>query len=123
MISLSDANHTSVLLENSDIEAIRRKVAKLLGIKGGRTSECKTRSPKVLTEVQELKNTLAVARRLPRQWVKIDVMVLRAFFKEARATDRERAKEALKEKAVTPLLSKIAKLTPEERALLLASLQ
>ena len=65
-ISLNDTNHTIITLENSDIESIRRKIAKLLGLKSSNSE------------------------RKPR--------------------------------AVDPLLSKIARLTPEERALLLAAL-
>ena len=122
-ISLNDANHTSTELINSDIESIRRKVAKLIGLKN--TSERKPRAVKERTKVEELKNILAVARRVRSScnWIDINTKNLRTAFKAARETDRERAKEALKEKAVSPLLAKIEKLSPEERALLLASLQ
>ena len=120
-ISLNDTNHTSTELNNSDIESVRRKIAKLIGLKN--TSERKPRAVKEQSEVEKLRQALAVARRLPSQWVKIDTTVLRAFFSEARQTDRENARKALQARAVAPLLEKVAKLTPEERALLLASLQ
>ena len=126
-ISLKDANNTSTTLENSDIESIRRKVSKLLGLKN--TSERKPRAPKEQSEVEKLRQNLAVARRLcpynifANSWLIIDAPALRKHFKAARKADRARAKEALKEKAVNPLLAKIEKLSPEERALLLASLQ
>ena len=120
-ISLNDTNHTSIELNNSDIEAIRRKVSKLLGLKT--TSERKPRALKGQTEVEKLRQNLAVARRLPKQWCRIDAVTLRAFFKEARKFDREKAKKALQARAITPILERVAKLSPEERALLLASLQ
>ena len=117
-------NDTTKLIENADVEKVRRVVASLCELTtSGRTSGRKPRTPKEQTEVDKLRQSLAVARRLPKQWVKIDTTILRAFFKEARQIDREKAREALKEKAVTPLLAKIEKLSPEERALLLASLQ
>lgn len=75
------------------------------------------------TEVDKLKKSLAVARRLPQQWCKIDTVVLRAFFKDARKIDRENMQKALKARAVAPILERVAKLSAEERALLLASLQ
>ena len=120
-ISLNDANNTSTELFNSDIETIRRKVAKLIGLKN--TTERKPRAVKEQTEVEKLRQNLAVARRLPNMWVKIDTIALRIAFKEAREFDREKAKEALKARAVAPILEKVAKLSAEERALLLASLQ
>lgn len=126
-ISLNDTNHTSTELNNSDIEIIRRKVAKLLGLKN--TSERKPRAPKEQTEVEKLRQSLAVARRLcpfnefSNPWLIINAKALRAHFRLARKADRKKAQEAIKEKAVNPLLAKIEKLTPEERALLLASLQ
>ena len=119
-ISLNDTNHTSIELNNADVEAIRRAVAKLLGLKT--TSERKPRAPKEQTEVEKLRQNLAVARRLPR-WCKIDAVTLRANFKAARNMDRENARKALQARAVTPILERVAKLSPEERALLLASLQ
>ena len=120
-ISLHDANNTSTEMNHSDIETIRRKVSKLLGLKN--TSDRKPRAVKEQTEVNKLRQSLAVARRLPHQWCKIDVVTLRAFFKEAREADRKNAKEALKARAVAPILEKVAKLSDEERALLLSSLQ
>ena len=126
-ISLNDTNHTSTELNNSDIESVRRKVAKLIGLKN--TSERTPRTPKEQTEVNKLRQSLAVARRLcpfnefANPWLIIDAKVLRTYFKLARKEDRKKAQEALKEKAVNPLLAKIEKLSPEERSLLLASLQ
>ena len=127
MVSLNDTNNTSTELNNSDIESIRRKVAKLLGLKS--TSERKPRTPKVNTEVEKLRASLAVARRIcpfnefAKSWLIIDTKILREYFKIARKEDRENARKALQARAVDPLLTKIAKLSPEERALLLASLQ
>ena len=120
-ISLNDANHTSTEIENFDIEAVRRTIARLLGLKN--TSERKPRAPKERTKVEELRQLLAVARRLPKAWVKIDAAAVWKAYQEAKAQDAKKAQDALKEKAVNPLLSKIAKLSAEERALLLASLQ
>lgn len=107
---------------NKDVIGFRASVAKTLGIKNT-AKVTRIRAPKEQSEVEKLRQLLAVARRLPNQWVKIDVITLRAFFKEARDTDRENARKALQARAVDPLLAKIEKLTPEERALLLASLQ
>ena len=111
------------VLENSDIEVIRRKVARLIGLKN--TTARKPRAPKERTKVEELKSTLAVARRVRSSccWVDINANELRTAFKAARDTDRENARKALQARAVDPLLAKIEKLSPEERALLLASLQ
>ena len=111
------------VLENSDIEVVRRKVAKLLGLKN--TTERKPRAPKERTKVEELKSTLAVARRVHSSccWVDINANKLRTAFKAARDTDRENARKALQARAVDPLLAKIERLSPEERALLIASLQ
>ena len=120
-VSLNDTNHTSTTLENADIESIRRKVAKLLGLKN--TSERKPRTPKEQSEVEKLRQALAVARRLPKEWLTIDAAAVWKAYQEAKAQDAKKAKEALKEKAVNPLLAKIEKLSAEERALLLASLQ
>ena len=120
-ISLKDANNTSTTLENSDIESIRRKVSKLLGLKN--TSERKPRTTKEQTEVEKLRQNLAVARRLPKEWVKIDAAAVWKAYQDAKKADKEREQKALKEKAVNPLLERINKLTDEERALLLASLQ
>ena len=108
---------------NKDITGLRVSVAKTLGIKNTAKVTTRIRTLKERTKVEELKSTLAVARRLPKKWVKIDIKELRTAFKDARMTDRKNKQEALKEKAVSPLLAKIAKLSDEERALLLASLQ
>ena len=111
------------VLENSDIEVIRRKVAKLIGLKT--TSERKPRTPKVDTEVKKISDTLKVVRRIYASycWVDINVEKLRNEFKAAREIDRENKREMLKAHAVAPILERVAKLSPEERALLLASLQ
>lgn len=123
-------NGTKKMLENADIEKVRRVVASLCELTAtGRTSERKPRAPKEQTEVAKLRASLAVARRLctfnefENSWVKIDARALRAHFKLARKEDREKARKALQARAVDPLLAKIEKLSPEERALLLASLQ
>ena len=120
-ISLNDTNKTSTEMNYSDIETIRRKIAKLIGMKN--TNNRKTRAVKERTKVEELKNALAVARRLPKEWSTIDANNLRTAFKAARQTDRKNKQEALKARAVAPILEKVAKLSEEERALLLASLQ
>ena len=117
-------NNTTKVLENSDIEKVRRVCASLCELTiSGRTSERKPRAPKERTKVEELRQLLAVARRLPKAWVKIDAAAVWKAYQEAKAQDAKKAQDALKEKAVNPLLSKIAKLSAEERALLLASLQ
>ena len=119
-------NGTEKVLENADIEKVRRVVASLCALTAsGRTTDRKPRAPKERTKVEELKSTLAVARRVRASccWVDINTGKLRTAFKAARQTDRENARKALQARAVDPLLSKIAKLSPEERALLLASLQ
>ena len=110
-------NDTSIELINSDIEVVRKKIAELLGLKS------KPRTTK--TEVEKLKQSLAVARRLcnANPWLMINVHALRAHFKLAKKTDRKNKQEALKARAVNPILEKVAKLSTEERALLLASLQ
>lgn len=118
-------NNTTIEYENADIEKLRRGISKLCELtQSGRISERKSRAPKDSTKVEELKKTLAVARRVRSSgWIEINTEKLRAAFKVARKEDRERAKEALKVRAVSPLLAKIEKLSPEERALLIASLQ
>ena len=115
-------NDTTKLIENADIEKVRRVVSSLCELtRSGRTT--RTSRAKVDTEVKKLSGALAVARRLPSEWIKIDVVVLRAAFQEARKKDRANTKKALQARAVDPLLVKIAKLSDEERSLLLASLQ
>ena len=123
-------NGTEKPLENADIEKVRRVVASLCELtSSGRTSERKPRAPKEQTEVAKLRASLAVARRIcpfnefANSWLIIDAKVLRAHFRLARKEDRENARKALQARAVDPLLAKIEKLSPEERALLLASLQ
>ena len=78
------------VLENSDIESIRRKVARLVGLKN---SERKPRAPKAvkevkISEVEKMRQNLAVARRLPKEWVRIDANKLRAAFIDARKKDK-----------------------------------
>ena len=123
-------NDTKKLIECADIEKVRRVVASLCELtSSGRTTERKPRAPKEQTEVAKLRASLAVARRLctfnefENSWLIIDAKALRAHFRLARKEDREKASEALKARAVAPILEKVAKLSPEERALLLASLQ
>ena len=119
-------NDTTKLIENADVEKVRRVCASLCELTtSGRTTTRKPRAQKERTKVEELKNTLAVARRVRSScnWIDINTKKLRTAFKAARDADRTNAKEALKARAVNPLLAKIEKLSPEERALLLASLQ
>ena len=116
-------NGTIIEFVTLDIERLRSVIAKLLGLKS--TSERRPRAVKEQTEVKKLSDTLKVARRVCSSccWVDINTEKLRTAFRAAREIDRENARKALQARAVDPLLSKIAKLTPEERALLLASLQ
>lgn len=113
---------------NKDVIGFRASVAKTLGIKNT-AKVTRIRASKEQTEVEKLRQSLAVARRLcpfnefSNPWLIINVKALRAHFRLARKEDRIKAQEALKARAVDPLLAKIEKLTPEERALLLASLQ
>lgn len=88
-VSLNDENHTSTTFEHSDIEAIRRKVSKLLGLK---TSARKPRAPKeqpviVKTEVDKLRDALAVARRLPQEWITINAAAVWKAYKRAKQVD------------------------------------
>ena len=107
---------------NKDITGFRASVAKTLGIKNtAKVSRIST--IKEQTEVDKLRQNLAVARRLPKEWIKIDTAAVWKAYQDAKKADKEREQKALKEKAVSPLLAKIEKLSPEERALLLASLQ
>ena len=73
-----------------DIERLRSVIAKLLGLKS--TSERKPRAQKKveekISEVEKLRQALAVARRLPKEWIKIDPNKLRAAFIDARKKDR-----------------------------------
>lgn len=123
-------NGTEKVLENADIEKVRRVCASLCELTtSGRTTERKKRAPKEQTEVEKLRQSLAVARRLcpfnefSNPWLIINAKALRAHFRLARKEDRKKAQEAIKARAVNPILEKIEKLSPEERALLLASLQ
>ena len=119
-------NGTEKLIENSDIEKVRRVVASLCDLtQSGRTTERKPRAVKGSTEVEQLKQALSVARRLSQShtWVEIDTKKLRSSFWAARQTDRMNKQKALQARAVAPILERVAKLSPEERALLLASLQ
>ena len=116
-------NNTTKVLENSDIEKIRRVVSSLCELTtSGRVKERKPRT-KDTSEVEKISQALAVARRLPKDWTIIDAEKLREAFKEARKKDRENRQEALKARAVAPILQRVAKLSNEERELLLAALQ
>lgn len=119
-------NGTEKVVENADIEKVRRVVSSLCELtSSGRTTERKPRALKVDTEVKKVSDTLKVVRRLytSSSWVRIDINKLRAEFKSARQIDREKQQKALQEKAVAPILERVARLSPEERALLVASLQ
>ena len=117
-------NGTQKLFENADIEKIRRVVAALCELTtSGRVGARKPRAKKENSKIETLKQALAVARRLPKDWTIIDAEKLREAFKEARKKDRENRQDALKARAVAPILQRVAKLSDEERALLLASLQ
>ena len=117
-------NRTEKVLENADIEKVRRVCASLCELTtSGRTTDRKPRTQKEQSEVEKLRAALAVARRLPKDWISINAAGVWKAYQDAKKADKEREQKALKEKAVSPLLAKIEKLTPEERALLLASLQ
>ena len=114
--------NTTYEFMNKDVIGLRASVAKTLGI----TNTAKVNrihTTKGQSEVEKLRQALTVARRLPKMWVKIDAAAVWKAYQEAKAQDAKKAQDALKEKAVSPLLAKIEKLSPEERALLLASLQ
>ena len=118
-------NNTEKVIENADIEKVRRVCASLCELsKSGRTTERKPRTPKEPTEVDKLRQNLAVARRLPK-WVKIDAAAVWKAYQEAKYTDRQNYIKKIRQEEVTPILKKIekAKLSDEARALLLASLQ
>lgn len=115
-------NGTQKLFENADIEKIRRVVSSLCELTtSGRVKERKPRT-KDTSEVEKISQALAVARRLPKDWTIIDAEKLREAFKAARKKDRENRQDALKARAVAPILQRVAKLSDEERALLLAAL-
>ena len=73
---------------------MRRIVASLCELtSSGRTSERKPRAPKAvvevkISEVEKLRQALAVARRLPKEWIRIDPNKLRAAFIGARKKDK-----------------------------------
>lgn len=116
-------NGIQKLFENADIEKIQRVVSSLCELTtSGRVKERKPRA-KENSKIETLKQALAVARRLPKDWTIIDAEKLREAFKAARKKDRENRQEALKARAVAPILQRVAKLSNEEKALLLASLQ
>ena len=116
-------NNSTQLLENADIEKIRRIVSSLCELMPRAQYRKQTPAQKKQTEVEKLRQSLAVARRLPREWLIIDANKLRAAFRQAQRADKENARKALHARAVAPILDKIEKLSAEERSLLLASLQ
>ena len=80
-------------MENADIEKVRRVVASLCELTtSGRTSERKPRAKKEvevkISEVEKLRQNLAVARRLPKEWVTINAKAIRQAFLDARKKDR-----------------------------------
>ena len=82
-------NGVEKLFENADIEKIRRVVASLCDLtQNGRTTNRKPRAMKEQTEVEKLRASLAVARRLPNEWITIDANKLRAAFLDARKKDK-----------------------------------
>ena len=92
-------NGTKKVIENADIEKVRRVCASLCELtSSGRTTERKPRTKKAVeenfSEVEKLRQALAVARRLPQQWVTINANQLRAAFINARKKDRMPAKLA-----------------------------
>lgn len=115
---------TERVIECLDIEKVRRVCASLCELTtGGRVKKRNMIKTKERTRVTELRLSLAVVRSLSCSWLSIDADELRAAFKSAREIDREKARKALQARAVAPILERVAKLSPEERALLLASLQ
>ena len=92
-------NGTKKLLENADIEKVRRVCASLCELTtSGRTTVRKPRAQKKveekISEAAKLRQALSVARRLPKEWIKIDPNKLRAAFIDARKKDRMPAKLA-----------------------------
>ena len=114
--------NTTFEFMNKDVIGFRASVAKTLGLKNT-AKVTRIHTTKGQSEVEKLRQSLSVARRLPKEWVKIDTAAVWKAYQEAKTQDAKKAQDALKEKAVNPLLVKIAKLSEEERALLLASLQ
>ena len=92
-------NDTEKLIENADVEKLRRVCASLCELTtSGRTSERKPRTLKkenTSTKVEELRQSLAVARRLPKEWIKIDAQKLRTAFIRARKQDKAPRKLAV----------------------------
>ena len=118
--------NTKFFFENSDIEKLRRFAGTAAGVsKNGRFKSGTLRAPRTITEVKKLSEPFKTARAVVSKcnWIKLDTEELRTAFKRAREIDRETKQKALQARAVDPLLAKIAKLSAEERALLLASLQ
>ena len=119
-------NNTTKLIENADIEKVRRVCASLCELtQRERTIERKSRAVKEQTEVEKLRASLAVARRLPKDWITIDAAAVWKAYKEAKYRDRQEHIKKVRQAEVTPILKQIekAKLSDEARALLLASLQ
>lgn len=72
---------------NKDVIGLRASVAKTLGIKNT-AKVTRIRTPKETTEVDKLRQSLALARRLSKEWITIDAPKLRTAFKDARKKDR-----------------------------------
>lgn len=88
-VSLNDENHTSITLDKSDIESIRRKVSKLCGLKtsSARKPRKLKDQPVIVTEVEKLRDSLAVARRLPKEWVTINTAGVWKAYQRAKKLD------------------------------------
>ena len=116
--------NTTYEFMNKDVTGFRASVAKALGIKNT-AKVSRIHTLKEQTEVDKLRQNLAVARRLPKEWVKIDAAAVWKAYKEAKYTDRQERIKKIRQEEITPLLKQIekAKLSDEARALLLASLQ
>ena len=109
---------------NKDITGFRASVAKALGIKNT-AKVSRIHTTKEQTEVNKLRQSLAVARRLPKEWVNINAAALWKAYQEAKHIDRQEHIKQIRQEKVDPILKQIekAKLSDEARALLLASLQ
>lgn len=75
-----------------DIQQLKTKLLKWCGATTP-TSERKPRTPKeqpvaIKTEVEKLRDSLAIARRLPKEWITIDVAALRKAYQRARQVDK-----------------------------------
>ena len=98
-------NDTTKLIENADVEKVRRVVSSLCELtQSGRTGERKPRTPKEQSEVDKLRQSLAVARRLPKEWIKIDTAAVWKAYQEAKKKD-----------AVPGKLAQIAELDAEKQ--------